>query len=377
MPFQPLADYLDSLRDTYQIPGNRCVVYRNHHVVFSHSAGYADWEKTRKTSPSDLHPIYSATKLSTCTAVMQLVEKGALSLTDPLSRYLPEFASVRVREGDAVRPAVHPIRIADLLSMSAGLTYDIDTPEILAAQAKWGRQATTRQMIGAIAGTPLSFEPGTHYCYSLCHDVLAAVVEVVSGEKFSQYLQEHLFAPLGMDEVWFTVPESLKDRIVPQYRRDPATGLPLRDDGLVYRLSDAYESGGAGIYTTCDCYAKLIDALAGGGTGATGAVILHPQSIDEMRTNRLDPVRLADFREPRFASYGYGLGVRTRMDSRDSHAPVGEFGWDGAAGAYALADPENGLSLFFTMQVLDYYPQVYAEVHPRIRELTYECLGLV
>lgn len=376
MVFRALSSFLDSLSSDFGVPCCRMVVYKDHKKVFTHSAGYSDLAGDRPASADDLYWIYSATKLSTCTAVMQLAEKGSLRLNDPVSVYLPEYGAVTVRTADSVHPSEKPIRILDLMTMSAGLSYALDTPEIQKVLAKYGEAATTRQLATAFAETPLQFEPGTRFCYSLCHDVLAAVVETVTRDPFSVYLEKNVFEPLGIEDIHFHFGRNELGRLAAQYEMEP-DGKMLRSIGPAnrYVLSEAYESGGAGICTTCDEYAKLMDALACGGVGANGGHILTRDSIDQMRTNRLDPVRLRDFELMQKVGYGYGLGVRTLLDPSASRSPLGEFGWDGAAGAYGLSDPVNRIGIFFTTHILG-YERLFLEVHPKLRDLTYECLDL-
>ena len=141
-----------------------------------------------------------------------------------------------------------------------------------------------------------------------------------------------------------------------------------------YRLSDRYESGGAGLFGNVDGYILLADALACGGVGRSGNRILNPESIDQLRENQQHGAARRDFDSFRRIGYGYGLGVRTLVDNRYSESPIGEFGWDGAAGAYVLIDPQNGLSAFFAAHVLG-MGRAYTEFHPRIRDLIYTGLN--
>lgn len=141
--------------------------------------------------------IFSATKVITCTAAMRLVEEGRLKLTDKVSDYLPAFGSLTVRQKDGtIVPATEPMRIVHLFTMTGGMDYDLNAPEITNAIA--AGHTDTVSLCSAMASRPLWFEPGTHYQYSLCHDVLAAVVEVITEMKFSDYLRELMFEPLGM-----------------------------------------------------------------------------------------------------------------------------------------------------------------------------------
>lgn len=388
MNFDALTRFLDSVRGRYGIPALDCIVNHGYRTVYRHAAGFSDAAGMRPVGPHDLYWVYSATKVMTVTAVMQLIEHGRLRLEDELARYLPAFGDMYVAQGftveksparwptrrDALRRASTPIRVADLMSMTAGFSYDVDSEEIQAANAAAGGRATTRQMMDALARMPLICEPGTRWAYSLSHDVLAGLVEVVSGLTFGEYLRRYLFSPLGISEAYFDLNEERLARLSAQYRADDATGA-IRPVPPVnrYRLSERYESGGAGLICTAEAYAAFVRAMSNGGVNEEGHRILTMASIDALRKNRLDARLLPDFAEMNKRGYGYGLGVRTLMDANASRSPVGEFGWDGAAGAYALMDPENRIGIFFAEHVLS-FPQNYREIHPRLRDLVYEAL---
>ena len=372
-----LTDYLDSL-EKCGIPGCDCVIYQDHRRVFRHTAGYADAGKTRPITPDTTYWLFSATKLSTCTAVMQLVEKGLIGLDDPVSKYLPEYGRLKVKKDSHVEPARNTMTIRHLLSMQSGLNYDLNAPSIRQAVKDTQNQATTRQIIRALAEEPLDFEPGTHFQYSLSHDVLGAVIEVVSGQRFGRYLDEHLFRPLGMRRTGFErTPErmaSLSDQF--EFQPESMTSAPMTRDN-VYILSEPYESGGAGLISTPDDYVLLLDALCNGGVGAGGSRILGMEAIDQMRADQLSGASRQDFALFKRDGYSYALGVRTLVEREQSHvrSPLGEFGWDGAAGAYALLDVKNRLAIFYAQHVRN-CSYAYDVIHPAIRDLTYEMLEI-
>lgn len=372
MSISALSDYLDSL-PARGIPFCDCVVYRGHKPVFRRSAGFLDAEKTKPAGSGAAFWLYSATKPITCTAVMQLVEKGRLSLDAPVSDYLPEYGSLQVRHGNRTEPAKIPLTIRHLLSMQSGLNYDINVPSIRKKLEETNRKATTREIIGALASEPLDFEPGTHFQYSLSHDVLGAVVEAVSGQSFGEYLGEHIFTPLGMEHTGFTQTSWQKAHFSDQfeYRPETMTASPVsRANGYV--LSPNYESGGAGLASTVDDYIRFLDALCNNGVSAEGYRLLSMESIEQMRENQLGEASLKDFALLNKKGYGYGLGVRTLMEKEHSgvKSPLGEFGWDGAAGVYVLADTENRLAIFYAQQVLN-CGYAFDVIHPTIRDLVY------
>jgi len=361
-------------------PALDLVVWREHEPVYRHTCGYKDAEKTIPLTPDCLYKLYSASKVITNTAVLQVIESGKLGLDDEVSRYLPAFADMQVKDGDNVRPAKNKITIRLLQSMSAGLNYDF-TPAIINTVIKTEGKATTRQVIDAIAESPLDYEPGEHFKYSLAHDVLGAVIEVVSGESFGGYLKKHIYDPLGMVDTSFRPAPEQKARLTQQYDTKIENGKemlePVPMEKLNVNISENAESGGGGIYSTCDDYILFSDALCHDGLAKNGFRLLKPETVRLMRQNQLDEARQADFNLLNKRGYGYGLGVRTMIDpeSCGAKSPVGEFGWDGAAGAYTFIDPVNHIACFLGMQVLG-NSRVYNEVHPRMRDLIYEMLGL-
>lgn len=332
-------------------------------------------------SEQDLYTVYSCTKVMTMIAAMQLIEQGKLSLDDPLEKYIPEFARVNLAkdyvmgdpphkwpaEDSSLVPARKKIYIHQLMSMTAGFSYDTAAVVKLADSGDG-----TVGVVRAMAKMPMLFEPGERYMYSLCHDVMAAVVEVVSGMRFSEYLKKYIFEPLGAEDMYFQVPREKKHLLVDQYTYQ--TGSVKPGSGLHFRVTSEYESGGAGLICNVASYSKVLDAMACGGVGANGVRILSEESIRIMSQNRLGDVQMEDFRKMEKVGYGYGLGVRTLMDGTASKGPVGEFGWDGAAGAYCVIDPVNRVSIFYAQQVVEMPPA--GKYHPIIRDLVYEGLEL-
>ena len=388
MNFHLLEQYLDSLNEEYGIPALDVIVTKDHETVFRRMCGYADSEGTRPVSNRDFYLMYSCTKLITMTAMMQLIEAGKASLYDPVSRFLPEWEYMTVinadwkSKGDQFNPtlrepshyAKNRVRIIDCMSMTAGLTYDMQS-EAIRALLKDKPEATTREVVAAIAKMPLLFEPGTRYRYSLGHDVIAAVIEAISGERYSDYLNKHIFEPLGVTDLTCHMTEEQRARLSALYRYDPETKkmVFVGKDAPRFMISPNYESGGAALAGTAESYAAVVEALANGGVGRTGARILKEESVMRFTHSVLTGQALGDFRVGRFLEYSYGLGVRVKTEQLLGHSPVGEFGWDGAAGGYAVVDPFNHVGIFYVEHVLNFF-EGYSVVHPRVRDLVYKGL---
>ncbi len=393
MDFTNLKDFLDRAVSEFHSPGVDCIVYKDHKEVFRYYTGMRDIENKIPIDGNELYFIFSMTKILTCTCALQLLEQGKYLLNDPVSMYLPEFEKMEITTdeldneiarkieageviggGNTVKNdgyAKTPITIKHLFTMTAGLDYDLESESIKKALRE-GR-TSTRELVRAISETVLGFEPGTRFRYSLCHDVLGALIEVCSGQKFGEYMKENIFDKLGMRDTFFGKPkdEERLSRMPARYIYNEER-IPQRLTlDCEYNLSEEYESGGAGLTSSAEDYALFLDALACGGVGKTGERILSESSIELMRTNHLSGEALADFDDWQ-TGYGYGLGVRTHMNPEKSGllTPIGEFGWGGAAGAFALADPKNKLSITFFEHIHGETPRLRS----CLRNTLYGCL---
>lgn len=393
MDFTKLKDYMHVMVEKYNVPGVDCIVYKDHEQVFRYYTGMSDKEAGKAMTGDELYLIFSMTKMLTCTCALQLFEKGKYVMSDPVSKYLPEFEKMKISDADLDNTnaakiaggssmgestdntesgyAHNPITIKDLFTMSAGLDYNLSSDSIKKALAEG--KTSTRELVTAISETVLGFEPGTRFRYSLCHDVLGALIEVWSGKKFGEYMRENVLEPIGMKNTFFgvTKDEEKLAKMAARYTYDEnrmPKRLPLE---CVYNLSEDYESGGAGLTSCTEDYALFLDALACGGIAKNGNRILSSASIELMGTNHLKGKQLDDFHMLR-KGYGYGLGVRTHMDKTESGSlsPVGEFGWDGAAGAFSMVDTANKLSLTYFQHVHNWDVRFQTEM----RNALYSCI---
>ena len=370
MDFTNLSAYLDTL-SSVGVPGCDLAVYRDHKPLYRHQAGFRDAALTQPVRGDETYNLYSATKVFTTCAAMQLIERGALSLDDPVSAFLPAYGSLTVRDGDGVRPARRVMTIRHLMSMQSGLDYDLESPAFLRAIEAIGPGATTRQLVDAKAQDPLMFEPGTDFLYSVSHDVLGAVIEAASGMRFGEYLKKNIFEPLGLKTVGFRPTPERTARMAAAYVFDDAQKkpVPIPVEENNYRLTPNFESGGAGLISDVADYIAFADALACGGGG-----LLSPGMIQLWSANQLGPKSRASFDDWHRLGYSYALGVRTRVSTAvGGRGQIGEFGWDGAAGAWTMIDPVNRLSAFFAMHVRS-FGYCYDVIHPTIRDLIYKAV---
>lgn len=384
MNFEYMKNFMDSLTE-WIIPGNSVVIYKDGKKVFEYSSGYSDLEKRIKKTGEEQLYIYSCSKVATVTASLQLYEQGKFLLSDPLYEYLPEFKKMYVKDGDRIKAAENPITIRDLFTMTAGLSYATNTPAFEKARKLTDGKMDTRTVIKCLAEEPLLFEPGARWNYSLCHDVLAVLAEVVSGMRFSEYMKKYIFEPLDMNNSYYHTPNDVI--ISPQYiyeiqdtknivelqQKEHTIGVVKRAYGNELVFGENYDSGGAGIITTVDDYAKFAAALANSGTGLNNNRILSSATVKLMKTNQLNEAQRKTMNWRRLRGYGYGLGVRTLIDKAESgsNSSIGEIGWGGAAGATIIADTEEKVALFYAHHMLNPQEEYY---QPRLRNVLYSCL---
>lgn len=388
MDFKILEQFMDHLTG-WRIPGNSISVCIDGKEVFSYQSGYADVEKKIPMTKEHYVNLYSCSKPATVTAALQLYEKGLIRLEDPLYAYIPEFKDMYIKEGDGLKKAENPITLWNLFTMTAGFNYATTTPAFQKARELTDGKMDTLSVLRCLAEEPISFEPGASWQYSLCHDVLAGVVEVVSGQKFRDYVKDHIFDPLDIKAAYHN--EQIQSEMAQQYRfvdgsaenlvdqqsgqNVPAEGgviIPVgaRTNNLIF--SPEYDSGGAGIVSCVAEYSKFCAALACGGVGATGERILLRETIDLLRTPQLNAAQQEKLNWKQLAGYNYGLGVRTRTQILPGTlGNIGEFGWGGAAGATVLMDPELKLSVCYAHHMLNPQEDYY---QPRLRDAVYASL---
>ena len=375
----------------WRIPGNSVSVYHHGKEIFKYSAGYSDLENKIPMNGSELLNIYSCSKVVTVTAALQLYEKGYFLLDDPLYDFFPEYRKIRVDHGTRF-DAENPITLRHLFTMTSGLSYKTATEAFKKSKDETGGNMDTLTVIRNLAADNLSFEPGERWQYGLSHDVLAGVVEVISGKKFRDYVRENIFEPLEMHDSFYHN-EAVRERMAKQYRFEtPRFGNDLAemqakgssaDGGVIVENSPKnslvfgpeYDSGGAGITCTVGDFSKFAQALALGGKGINGERILSPGTVELLRTNQLSPEQQKYFEWKQHRGYGYGLGVRT-LTSVAASGTTGnnlkEFGWGGAAGATVIIDADEGLSMFYAHHMLNPQEEYY---QPRIRNVLYTCMG--
>lgn len=387
-------EHLDQLLEHFiQVGPKGCGAVVTHHgkAVYEQYAGYADAEKKIAADADTLYRIYSCTKVVTVIAAMQLYEKGKFLLNDPIENYLPEFKNqkVYVHDGNGAGKTVsanRPVTIRDLLSMRSGITgrgsatvTELEVDKMFCALEEKGGYSE-REMVRELAKIPLSFQPGSRFCYGLSHDVIGALIEEVSGKSLGQYFKDEIFKPLNINSGGFFREDIRDGKLAVLYTWAPDGRLvPYERPDYQFNASHKLESAGAGLLLTVKDMAKIATVLAVGGT-LNGVRILGRKTIDLIRQNQLEGQAMRDFRSAWkngwefLEGYGYGLGVRTLINPEIGgvNGSPGEFGWGGVAGTFILADPEEELAIAYAHQIVPNNLEGYC--HPRLKQVVYGAL---
>lgn len=360
MRFDKLRKFQDELTSG-TIPGNDCIIKENNKTIYRYTSGYADVEDKRPVEGNELYFLWSATKPVTTALGLKLYEDGKLSMDTPLAYYLLEYEKmtkkIQVSGKEEIVPVKNKILVKHLFTMTSGMCYDFKTDSILRVGRETHGDYDTVKVARAVADTPLLSEPGECWCYGMSHDVLAAVIELVTGKRLRDHAQEVLFEPLGMEDTSYNLPESGKmGRMATQYSYMPDRKTYVRAHSCNHILGPKYDSGGAGIISTCEDFSKFADMIATG-RSENGFSFLKPETIDLWRTNVLsrDQIEKSYVWEST-KGYGYGYGVRTLMDPEKAGIPLsppGEFGWGGAAGTWIVMEPIKKLSLVYFQHILN------------------------
>jgi CubicO group peptidase (beta-lactamase class C family) len=327
--------------------------------------GYADMEERRAAGPDTLLRLYSMTKPVTAIAAMILCDRGQLTESDPVSKYLPEYAFMKALDARGIEIGCErELTVADLLNMTAGMVYPGPDEVGTRIQAMFdaqheaiskGQGYSTREVARQIALRPLQFQPGAHWRYGLEADVLGAVIEVVSGKTLGDFLREELFQPLGMRDTGFFVPSIKQYRFAQLYKREAGRLMidQVRHLGLTECLAPpAYEAGGAGLISSFDDYGRFGRMLAGYGQ-LDGVRILREGTVRSFETDQLTDAQHKTLAFASSQGYGYGHLMRVCVDPRITTSPAdtGEFGWDGWTGVYMAVNARRNLFLLYLTQV--------------------------
>ncbi len=362
--------------DKGSIPGAVVMIERKGKLVYSEAVGYQDKAANVPMRLDTIFRIYSMTKPLVSVAAMMLVEDGKMQLTDPISKFMPEFSRMQVSVvgkdalGNATYslvPAAKPITVQDLLRHTSGIVYPEITanPVIRQHYIDAGlyvpggtdydqRRVTPKDMIAAIASAPLSTQPGTNWEYSMSVDLLGRVVEIVSGQRLSDFLQARLFQPLKMKDAGFYVPIEKQFRLAEALAVDPFTKTPIRL--LDVRTLPNNDSGGAGGVATASDYMNFAHMMIQGGE-FEGQHLLSPMTVNLLTSDMLGNRTAVPMSPGQLLmgvdGYTFGLGfmVRQGQGLAGVDGSAGEYMWAGAAGTFFWVDPKEQLVVVFMSQV--------------------------
>jgi CubicO group peptidase (beta-lactamase class C family) len=376
---------------TGKIAGCQITVARGDHVAYFRSLGLMDRERNKPVSEDTIWRIYSMTKPITSVALMQLYEKGAFLLTDPVDRYIPSWKDLKVgvlkdaEVVDTVAPD-RPISVRDALMHMTGLpsfmasNNAIDRP-FAAERREAGSAATLESVCEILSHHPLKFQPGTRWNYGLSTDICARLVEILSGQRFDEYLAREIFGPLAMVDTGFFVPEGSVGRFSANYNRRPGEAPALGDDPETsnYRRPPSYLSGAGGLVSTTPDYLRFARMLVEGGE-LDGHRILGRKTLELMTVNHLpegsdlSKMAIGGFGEAGFTGVGFGLGFAVGQGpaATSMAGSAGEFYWGGAASTAFWVDPVEDLTVIFMTQLM---PSASYPFRAQLRSLVYQALA--
>ena len=360
--------------DTGKVAGTITAVMRGDQLAYFHCAGRRDLERDRPMTADTLLRIYSMTKPITSVALMTLWERGLLVLDDPVARFIPEFADLRVRSGGAwplfeTRMPDRPMTVRDLLRHTSGFSYDFmrsSNIDYAYRKLRIGIPApgyTLQGLVDQLAKLPLEFSPGERWLYSLSTDVAGALIERIAGCSLPEYLQRTVFEPLGMVDTAFVPRDDQIERLASCYTRDHHKRLALQDDGQAsYYRGRSYFSGGGGLLSTAADYLRFCRMLSRGGT-LDGQRVLGRRTLEIMTANHLPgggdlaSLSISGFSETHNDGVGFGLGFACKLDPVANGYPAssGSFYWGGMASTLFWVDPKEDLIALFLTQLIPSY----------------------
>jgi CubicO group peptidase (beta-lactamase class C family) len=384
--------WMQSYIDQNKLAGLIAMVARCGKVVYLERSGMMDVEAAKPMQFDTIFRIYSMTKPITSVALMMLYEEGRFQLNDPVSKFIPKFADVKVfagatEEGIELDELEREITIWHLLTHTAGLTYDFfeDSPvDAIYLEADLHQpDRTAEEVVHKIVKFPLVHQPGTVWRYSMATDVLGYLIEVISGMTLDVFFEDKIFKPLGMEDTDFYVPEAKLNRFAAEYGPSTASGqAPTENGGMElldapatsqYTKPPRFLSGGAGLVSTASDYMRFLQMLVNGGE-LDGTRLLGRKTVELMTINHLPDELIPIQVQPHtLHGCGFGLGFRVLVDVAQAGrlGSEGEFGWGGAASTSFFVDPKENLTGLLLTQLM---PSRYYPIRNEFKVLVYQAL---
>lgn len=368
-----------------EVAGVSALISRKGETVYRKNIGWADMDNKTPVDDSTIFSIFSMTKPVSTVAALMLWEQGLFGLDDPVKWYIPAFENPRVFESFQkgalkTRPAKSDVTIRQLFTMSSGLSYGFTDQGLdtyyhyrFGEMEKNKVKETLANVVDMVGSSPLAFEPGSDFLYGFSIDVLGRIVEILSGKKYQDFLQDEIFTPLEMTDTDFYVPEEKAHRLATIYEVREGTLQKWTDPfNSDYTRPPVFIMPGGGLMSTAEDYAHFCEMLLNKGE-YKGKRFLGRKTIDLMSQNYLHGDALHSYRQWGKKGYGYGLGVRTMMDPAavGLNGSVGEWGWDGMASTWMCIDPAEELYAVFMIQLIPYnaFP-----VQSRFQQMMYSAI---
>ena len=368
---QRLMDALKREVDSGRLPGAVALIARHGQIGLLEAVGVQDPATGAPMRTDSIFRIYSMTKPVVSVAIMMLVERGQLLISDPVSRWLPEYAHPQVATAQGLVPAQQAATVQDLLRHTAGLTYeflgDSEVQQQYNQHKLASRERNNEEFSHTLASIPLMFQPGSVWAYSRATDVLGRLIEVVSGQSLGDFLHAEIFEPLGMTDTGFWVLPEEEHRIAEPFAHDPDGGIPMKV--IEPRQVPALESGGGGLMSTALDYARFLQCLRNKGE-LNGVRLLSPHMVDYMTSDHLGNIPADGTLLPPGHGFGLGFAVRTHLGLSPVPGSVGLYYWGGIAGTTFFVDPVLDMYAMLLIQApnqRDYY-------RPLFRNLVYAAL---
>ena len=361
--------------DHQQVAGVVTLLARHGKVVDYRTYGMRDIASKTAMTKDTIFRDYSMTKPVTAVAMLELYEQGKWLPSDPISKFIPEFAHLKVFNGMGADgkmiliDPIHPPTMAELMTHTAGFTYGIfgDTPvDKIYRDAHLFASTSLHEFVTKLADIPLLYQPGTRWVYSVSMDVQGYIVEQLSGKSLPKYMRENIYTPLGMKDAGFFVPQDKWSRFATVYWVDPNGGLSATGPETVnhrdFDKEPAMPSGGGGMVSTIEDYYRFAQMLADGGE-LNGKRLLSPATVKLMSSNHLPPSLLTgEFRigsQVMRPGFGYGYNCAVVYDPPEANLPDGKgtFFWDGAAGTWFWIDPTNDVVFVGMIQRMGAKPE--------------------
>jgi CubicO group peptidase (beta-lactamase class C family) len=353
---QRMSDAFKREVDKGTVPGVTVMVARRGQIGWFDAIGRQNPAASAPMAKDSIFRIFSMTKPIVSVGIMMLVEDGHFLLSDPIAKFIPEFAEQKVGVENHGKLELVPVQrsmtIQDLLRHTSGITYDHTGNSLvqqLYQQSRLrSRKITNAEHAGLVAGLPLICQPGAEWNYSRSTDILGRIIEVATGKTLSAFLTERILAPLQMAETAFHTGEENAGRLAEPFLTDPWNGEKVQLFNMLER--PVMESGGGGLVSTTMDYARFCQMLLSGGA-LDGVRIIGRKTLQLMASDHLGPtVKVNSPLMPAGHGFGLGFAVRTHEGMAPFAGSLGEFFWSGMAGTYFWIDPKEDLFAVFMMQ---------------------------